>query len=117
MAEILYKLIVLISWSVPSAFAKCSLRKTVWWFTGVFDLVVAGFLTTALVKRAQYFPTTLPRCAHSLGSEPIGKFFAYVALVANKNKEVYDSITTPSSVCQDYLGEWVYVIMIRYVVH
>ena len=113
MAEDLSKLIVLVCWSITSSFAKCSLRKHVWWFTGVVDLVVAGFLIAALVKRAQHFPTTIPRCAHSLGSEPIGELFAYLALVANKNKKTYDSIDTPSSVCQDYLGEWVYVIMIR----
>ena len=113
MAEDLSKLIVLASWSVPSCFVKCSLRRTVWWFTGVVDLVVAGFLITALVKRAQHFPTTIPHCDHGLGSEPVGKLFAYFALVANNKKEDNDPISTPSSVCQDYLGEWVYVIMIR----
>lgn len=92
------------------------MRRVVWWFTGVVDMVVAAFLVTALVKRAQYFPTTPSRCAHDLGSEPIGKLFAYLALVANKDKEDYDAISTAGSVCQDYLGEWVYVIMIRYVV-
>ena len=113
MAEDLSKLIVLASWSVPSCLVKCSLRRTVWWFTGVIDLVVAGFLIAALVKRAQHFPTTIPRCAHGLGSEPVGKLFAHLALVANNKKEDYDPISTPSSVCQDYLGDWVYVIMIR----
>ena len=116
MAKVLFKLIVLVSWSVPSAFAKCTLSKTVWRFTGVVDLVVAGFLITALVKRAQYFPTTPSRCAHSLGSKPIGELFAYLAVVANTNNTNDDTIT-PGSVCQDYLGEWIFVIMVRYVVH
>ena len=94
---------------------KCSLHKIVWWFTGVVDLAVAGFMVTALVYRAQYFPTTLPRCAHSHSSEPIGKLFAYIASVANKNKE-YDNIYTPDLACQHFQEEWVYAIMIRYVV-
>lgn len=115
--ENLSKLIVLLSWSVPSYFAKCGLRRIVWWITGVVDMVVAGFLITALVKNAQYFPTTSSHCANDLGSEPIGKLFAYLALEANKHREDHDAISTRGSVCQDYLSEWVYVIMIRYVIH
>ena len=96
-------------------FAKCSLRRNWWCFLAVVDLALVGFIITALVDRAQYFPTTSPRCARSHDSEPIGKLFAYIALVANENN-VNDDYT-PDSVCQDFLGEWVYTIMLRYEVY
>lgn len=77
---------------------------------------MAGFIITALVKKAQYFPMTYPRCAQSHGSEPIGELFAYIALVENKNNENNkNDYSTPDSVCQDFLWEWVYTVMIWYV--
>jgi len=112
------KLIVLISWGFPSYFVKCCERKVIWRFVFFLDLAVAGFVITTLVHRAQYFPTTFPRCAHGGGSEPMGKFFSYIALVANETKESNDHTTYDVDwACQDFLMEWVYVIMIRYVVH
>jgi hypothetical protein len=112
------KLIVLISWGFPSYCVKCCERKVIWRFVFVLDLAVAGFVITTLVHRAQYFPTTFSRCAHGGGSEPMGKLFSYIALVANENKESNDyTIYDPDWACQDFLMEWVYVIMIRYVVH
>ena len=96
-------------------FAKCSLRRNWWCFLAVVDLALVGFIITALVDRAQYFPTTSPRCARSHDSEPIGKLFAYIALVAIENN-VNDDYTA-DSVCQDFLGEWVYTIMLRYEVY
>lgn len=79
------------------------------------DLALVGFIVKALVDRAQYFPTTPPRCARSNDSEPIGKLFAYLALVANESNK--NDGYTLDSVCQDFLGEWVYTIMLRYVVY
>ena len=78
---------------------------------------MVGLIITALVKRAHYFPTTIPRCAHSDASEPIGRFFAYMASVANENNENDKGDDyTPDLACQSFLGEWVSTIMIRYVV-
>lgn len=49
-------------------------------------------------------------------SEPIGKLFTYVALLANKDEEHPEYVThTPSEMCQNFLGAWVGVIMIGYV--
>ena len=86
-----------------------------WCFLAVIDLALVGFIITTLVDRAQRFPTTPPRCARSNDSEPIGKLFAYLALVANGSNE--NGGYTPDSVCQDFLGEWVYTIMLRYVMY
>lgn len=76
---------------------------------------MAGFIIKALVKKAQYFPTTFQRCAQSNDSEPIGKLFAYIALVAHKNNE--NDYSTLDSVCQDFLWEWVYTFMLWHVLH
>ena len=92
---------------------KFNLGITWWRLIAVVDLAVAGFIITVLVKRAQYFPTTYQRCAQSNDSEPIGKLFAYIALV--KNKENDDS--TLDSVCQDFLWEWIYTLMLWHVLH
>ena len=106
----LSKLIVLLCWGIPSCVAK-QINKTCWWLTAVVDLAVVGFIIIALVKTAQYFPTKFPRCAQSDDSEPIGKFFAYVALADD-----YDN-STPGSACRDFLKTWVCTVMIRYVDH
>jgi hypothetical protein len=90
------------------------LHRAVWCFTAVVDLAVAGFIVTALVKRAQYFPT---RCTHSHGSEPIEKLFAYIALISNEDRGDSHYTYTLDDACQEFAGEWIYVIMIRYVVH
>ena len=92
---------------------QCILRITCWRLTAVVDLAVAGFIIMALIKKAQCFPTTSQRCAQSNDSEPIGKFFAYTALVANKNNGNDNS--TLDSVCEDFLSEWVYTLMIWHV--
>jgi hypothetical protein len=48
----------------------------------------------------------------------MGKLFSYIALVAKENKESNDyTIYDLDWACQDFLMDWVYVIMIRYVVH
>ena len=104
------KLIVLLCWGIPSCVAK-GINKTCWWLTAVVDLAVVGFIILALVETAQYFPTQFARCAQSDDSEPIGKFFAYVALADD------DDNSTPGSACRDFLKTWVCTIMIRYVDH